>query len=193
MISQQSHITLQPDDYFTDLTESSTYDTQYDVQSACPECNEEEINAALARGKLNADQAFWLHENHISWRITVDESALEGRWQGIEDSLEIMAQEKGTEHGISCTPDLLADLFRAEHPKLIGVFRVYQFAVNELALLLARRAGFDKLVGLIDRRLSYLRGRLQDSGLDAVLLDRIDHIRAAVESDDVNICFMRIL
>src|SRR5689334_1558533 len=141
MISQQSHITLQPDDCFTDLTESSSYDTQYDVQSACPDCNEEEINAALARGKLNADQAFWLHEHHINWRITVDESALTGDLRGGEDRQGAELQSKGTEHGISCTPELLAGLFRAEHPKLISVFRVYQFAVNQLALRLARRAG----------------------------------------------------
>src|SRR4051812_21107393 len=65
----------------------------------------------------------------------------------------------------------------------LRVVRVHQHTVDRLLLRLIGLAVLEVGVGLVDGHLRDLAGRLEHGRLDAVLEDRRDHIRAAVEAD----------
>lgn len=71
MISfRRSHITVQPDDCLSEVSEHSGYTTASDGSGS--ETNEAAVVAALARGRLTDDQALWLHDHRINWKINVE-------------------------------------------------------------------------------------------------------------------------
>jgi hypothetical protein len=67
---RQSHITVQPEDCLSEYSEHSGYTTVGDGSGG--ETNEAAVVAGLAQGHLTADQALWLHDHRINWKINVE-------------------------------------------------------------------------------------------------------------------------
>jgi hypothetical protein len=70
-------ITVQTGGRLSEQSEHSEYSTEYFYESSAgPDfnlCNEETVSSALQSGHLTADQALWMHQNHMNWQIVVEQ------------------------------------------------------------------------------------------------------------------------